>query len=183
MSSLLPKNATDFERALESATTVNLTTAAADYYNIDTCPTELLPYLAYQFALIRWGTQTTQAEQRNQLNAAMQLQLTKGTRQALHTLMQQLGYSIDDYSLVDERALFNGVHKFNGAIKWQSVPHHSLLVRFTKPITTEAGRKIASTIKLINRASVHLLPIEHRAKFNGEIKFDGTHTWGEVTHG
>jgi phage tail P2-like protein len=94
--SLLPPNATTFERALEQAGAgiADLPTPIRSMWNPDTCPVALLPWLAWGFGVDRWDTDWTESQKREAIKNALFVQKHKGTIGAVKRALGALGYDI-----------------------------------------------------------------------------------------
>lgn len=96
MSELLPPSSTPLERAL--ADTVSkvstLPTPARDLWNPDTCPVELLPWLAWAFSLDDWDVTWTEAQQRAAVKASYSVHRYKGTIGSVKDALQALGLGV-----------------------------------------------------------------------------------------
>ncbi|WP_323957479.1 phage tail protein I [Aeromonas caviae] len=96
MSELLPPSATPQERALaETAARVStVPTPARDLWNPDTCPVELLPWLAWAFSLDDWDVTWTEAQQRAAVKASYSVHRYKGTIGSVKDALQALGLGV-----------------------------------------------------------------------------------------
>ncbi|WP_324026097.1 phage tail protein I [Aeromonas caviae] len=96
MSELLPPSATPQERALaETAARVStVPTPARDLWNPDTCPVELLPWLAWAFSLDDWDMTWTEAQQRAAVKASYSVHRYKGTIGSVKDALQALGLGV-----------------------------------------------------------------------------------------
>lgn len=96
MSELLPPSSTPLERAL--ADTVSkvstLPTPARDLWNPDTCPVELLPWLAWAFSLDDWDVTWTESQQRTAVKASYSVHRYKGTIGSVKDALQALGLGV-----------------------------------------------------------------------------------------
>ncbi|MFQ2788910.1 phage tail protein I [Aeromonas caviae] len=96
MSELLPPSSTPLERAL--ADTVSkvstLPTTARDLWNPDTCPVELLPWLAWAFSLDDWDVTWTESQQRAAVKASYSVHRYKGTIGSVKDALQALGLGV-----------------------------------------------------------------------------------------
>ncbi len=95
MSSLLPLNSTQFERAIEAALTEKTEIPLRTLYNPDTCPTHLLPWLAWTWSVDRWDTGWPEAVKRSAIRSAFYVHAHKGTIGALRRVVEPLGYLIE----------------------------------------------------------------------------------------
>lgn len=96
MSDLLPPSATPQERALAEtvARVSDVPTPARDLWNPDTCPIELLPWLAWAFSLDDWDTSWTEAQQRAAVKASYSVHRYKGTIGSVKDALQALGLGV-----------------------------------------------------------------------------------------
>lgn len=94
MSSLLPNNATTLETALAKtiARISDVPTPARDVWNADTCPNNLLPWLAWAFSVDEWDTGWSDAQKRAAIKAAVEVQRHKGTIGAVRSALGALGF-------------------------------------------------------------------------------------------
>lgn len=94
---LLPGNATELERlaAQALAQIERVPVPLRNLWNPDTCPVELLPYLAWAFSVDRWSQAWPESAKRNAINAAYFIHSRKGTIGALRRVVEPLGYLIE----------------------------------------------------------------------------------------
>lgn len=93
MASLLPPNATDLERDLEtvSARISDVPVAVRDVWNADNCPTELLPWLAWSLSIDTWKSYWPEHVKRARIKNAIQVQRKKGTKRSVLEVAQSFG--------------------------------------------------------------------------------------------
>lgn len=94
---LLPENATELERlaAQALAQIERVPVLLRDLWNPDTCPAELLPYLAWAFSVDRWSQTWPERAKRDAIKAAYFIHAHKGTIGALRRVVKPLGYLIE----------------------------------------------------------------------------------------
>lgn len=95
MSSLLPLSSTQLERAIEAAMAEKTEIPLRTLYNPDTCPTHLLPWLAWTWSVDRWDTRWTETVKRSAIRSAFYVHAHKGTIGALRRVVEPLGYLIE----------------------------------------------------------------------------------------
>lgn len=84
--SLLPPNALTSELAQEEAYAqllAKIGIPVRDVKNADTCPVELLPWLAWEYSVDTWNTDWTEQEKRNAIKRAEYIHRHRGTRAAV----------------------------------------------------------------------------------------------------
>lgn len=93
--SLLPYNATAQERALELATArlADTPVLVREVWNPDTCPVELLPWLAWAFSVDRWEANWTEEQKRAVIRNSIFVHRHKGTLGAVKRALVSLGYT------------------------------------------------------------------------------------------
>lgn len=96
MSELLPPSSTPLERALANtvAKVSSVPTPARDLWNPDTCPVELLPWLAWAFSLDDWDVTWTESQQRAAVKASYSVHRYKGTIGSVKDALQALGLGV-----------------------------------------------------------------------------------------
>lgn len=96
MSELLPYNATDQERALEETTSriSDVSVIVREVWNPDTCPSNVLPWLAWAFSVDDWDTNWTDEQKRQVIKQSVYSQRIKGTIGAVTRQLAALGYQI-----------------------------------------------------------------------------------------
>ena len=96
MSELLPYNATDQERALEETTAriSDVSVIVREVWNPDTCPSSVLPWLAWAFSVDDWDTNWTDEQKRQVIKQSIYSQRIKGTIGAVTRQLAALGYQI-----------------------------------------------------------------------------------------
>jgi phage tail P2-like protein len=93
-SALLPPNATSLERALEEAAArmSDVPVAVGDLWNPSTCPSSLLPWLAWALSVDAWDPAWTETQKRQAIRAAFLVHRHKGTAGAVKRALAALGY-------------------------------------------------------------------------------------------
>ena len=95
MTSLLPLNSTQLERAIEAAQAEKTEIPLRTLYNPDTCPAHLLPWLAWTWSVDRWDNKWSEAVKRSAIRSAFYVHAHKGTIGALRRVVEPLGYLIE----------------------------------------------------------------------------------------
>lgn len=95
MTSLLPLNSTQLERAIEAALAEKTEIPLRTLYNPDTCPAHLLPWLAWAWSVDRWDNKWLEAVKRSAIRSAFYVHAHKGTIGALRRVVEPLGYLIE----------------------------------------------------------------------------------------
>jgi phage tail P2-like protein len=89
---LLPPNATFLERSLESVIDqAPPPIALGSIIDPDTCPIDLLPWLAWSLSIENWSNEWPEATKREAVKKATYVQSIKGTREAVESAVTALG--------------------------------------------------------------------------------------------
>ncbi|MFC3549454.1 phage tail protein I [Lysobacter cavernae] len=93
MSSLLPRNSVPAERAIEAATARigDVPTPLRDLWNPDTCPTDMLPWLAWALSIDGWKPYWPEHVKRARIRMALDIQRRKGTAQSVRQVVAAFG--------------------------------------------------------------------------------------------
>lgn len=95
---LLPPSATTSERAIETVIaerTIGIEALIATLWNVDTCPEELLPWMAWAFSVEVWDHAWSETIKRNVIRNSIQVHRMKGTRRAVELALEALEMRID----------------------------------------------------------------------------------------
>lgn len=95
--SLLPPNATALDRAAERVMVQHLGTIPQPHralWNPDTCPIELLPWLAWSVGVEAWRTEWTEHIKRGIVKRAIEIQRAKGTYKSVRDTVAAFGGNI-----------------------------------------------------------------------------------------
>lgn len=95
---LLPPSATDFERALEGAMARyedGREVPIRELWRAASCPPNLLPWLAWAYAVRRWSPDWDALIRRRVVEDAMPLHRIEGTRAAVERMLADLGLVAD----------------------------------------------------------------------------------------
>lgn len=96
MSDLLPLNATQGERALAQtvARISDVPTPITSVWDPESCPANLLPWLAWAFSVDEWGADWTDDQKRQAIARSVEIHQHKGTIGALKTALSALGVTL-----------------------------------------------------------------------------------------
>lgn len=96
MNSLLPPNASPLERAVEAsiARFADLPVPLRDLWNPDTCPIDLLPYLAWALSIDAWSSDWPEEIRRSRVRNAIQIARRKGTAESVRAVVESFGGAV-----------------------------------------------------------------------------------------
>lgn len=115
---LLPPNHTRIELALEAAMRVGAPDLEpiAQLMNPDTCPLDLLPWLAWAFSVDVWEDSWAEDVKRNVIRNSIAIHKVKGTLAAVRRALESIGFTTDitEWFEVDKLAgQFGAPHTFS----------------------------------------------------------------------
>lgn len=177
--SLLPPNATDFEKDLEVILRENILPVdenqhsrmpIIDAWNPETIPEHLIPYLGANFSIAIDSELSAQA-QRNLLKRSYELHKIEGTPQALLDVIFALGYS--------GAAIIENDTDSDGNRHWAN---YSISLNQNVPIIE--GQILINFIKNLAPTRCTLVGVnvtQSDQLWDGSITFDGTYSWGSIT--
>lgn len=117
MSNLLPPNATRQEHALDDslARIGAVPVELVKLWNPNTCPLDLLPWLAWALSVDEWDESWSEAQKRATVVASYEVHSHKGTPYSIKTAIQALGY--DNVQIREGEAYFyNNLQTYDGSI-------------------------------------------------------------------
>ncbi len=156
--SLLPPNATAQERALSEATArlSDVPLLVRESWNPDTCPAELLPWLAWAFSVDEWQIEWSEQEKREVINSALDVHKHKGTIGAIDRALRPLGYLID-------------------VVEWwemtppgQPYTFSIVMGTDTKPVTEDMYEKAERIVLTYKNLRSHLIAMTIKASVSGK---------------
>lgn len=186
MSKLLPPNSTPLERALANvaARISNIPVPITSIWNADTCPLNLLPWLASALSVDDWDDTWPEAMKRATIAASLEIHRTKGTVQAVMTALAAAGHPdaqlIErvDYQRHDGAITRNGIYRRGGPSQWAT-----FRVILNRATTIDLAEQVVRRIANAKRLSCHLTVFDYRRselRHNGSALHDGTHTRGII---
>ncbi|MEY8263572.1 MAG: phage tail protein I, partial [Bermanella sp.] len=134
--SLLPPNNTKFERDLENVSSriSDVPVAIRDVWNPDTCPVELLPWLAWAMSIDSWKDYWPESVKRDRIRNAIAISRQKGTAKSLHDVVSSFGTVME----LDETSADLAPFQFNIKIDVNNVGAQNS--EFTRDVIQEISR-------------------------------------------
>lgn len=91
---LLPPTATKLEKNLSQAMACEPPIPLRSLWDPQSCPNELLPYLAWQYSVDRWDEKWSEQIKRKVIAEAFEIHKLKGTKEAIRRAIEPFGYLI-----------------------------------------------------------------------------------------
>lgn len=184
MSELLPHNATPQERAIEGATARigDVPVRVRDVWNPQTCPLDVLPWLAWAFSVDEWDAGWSEDQKRATIASAIKVQQTKGTVGAVKRALAAAGYGD---ALVVERFgwdFYDGTAIHDGSLTYAAPDHWAeYRVKLARPITVAQAVQVRKILETVAPARSHLKALDFTEAINlydAQITHDGQFTHG-----
>lgn len=185
MSHQLPNSSTALEKALATvAYDFSNTPTLLSIWNADTCPLNLLPYLAWALSVDEWDNTWSEGRKRSAIKAAREIHRHKGTPGGVLAALAALGQP--DAEIIervhcikrDGTAKRSGIHKRLGQQGW---PYFRVVLK--NPVTIDQAYLMKRTLDTVKRKSIWLTAIDFSQaaiRRNGTVKRDGSYTRGVV---
>lgn len=141
MKTLLPPSSSRVERSLEDATTraTNLPVNLRDLWNPETCPADLLPWLAWGLSVDAWKSYWPESVKRLVIRDAIAIQRKKGTRKAVEDVVKAFGSSL----VLREwwqKAIPGEPYTFDIVINYGQTVGGTVTAQYQEDIITEVSR-------------------------------------------
>ncbi|WP_237673686.1 phage tail protein I [Vreelandella profundi] len=93
---LLPPNASQLERGLSdvAARVSSVPTPLRELWNPDTCPAELLPWLAWSLGIAAWKPYWSEQIKRQRIREAVEIHRRRGTVQSVRRVVESFGAGV-----------------------------------------------------------------------------------------
>ncbi|EPJ56347.1 MAG: hypothetical protein OFPI_00140 [Osedax symbiont Rs2] len=183
--SVLPPNSSKLERALEQVTAqaLNLPVIIKQLHNPDTCPTALLPWLAWSLSVDEWDKNWSEENQRQTIRDSRQIHREKGTKASIRRVLASVGFANIRIDTGLDAGKHQGQVKYDGSFLYGSdVELGSFYsIYLNQPITIQQAAQIRRMLENTAPARCALKALhfeEAQATFNGAIKYSGTYTYG-----
>ncbi|OCG24653.1 phage tail protein I [Gilliamella sp. wkB108] len=92
---LLPPTATALEKNLSQTMVCEPPIPLRSLWDAQTCPFELLPYLAWQYSVDRWDENWSEQTKRKVISEAFEIHKLKGTKESIRRAVEPFGYLIN----------------------------------------------------------------------------------------
>ncbi|WP_042266781.1 phage tail protein I [Paraburkholderia heleia] len=187
MPDLLPPNATPLERRTATALAVvdDVPTMAREYWNPDTCPVALLPYLAAEVSVDGWELAESDEARRALIKGAIQLHQKRGTPWAVREVIRRLGFG--EIDLIEGR----NVRRRDGTARYSGEWVHGnergewaqYIVRLHRPITRDQADSLKAVLERYAPKRSELYLLDYTAaplRRNATGRYDGQYTRGSI---
>ncbi|HDR9024823.1 TPA: phage tail protein I [Burkholderia vietnamiensis] len=186
MPNLLPPNATPLERRTATALSAStgLPIPIRDYWNPDTCPSALLPYLAAEVSVDGWELAESDDARRALIKAAIPLHQKRGTPWAIREVIRRLGFG--EVMLVEGRQIRrrdgsttrNGDYLHGDPTAWAQY-----IVKLSRAITRDQADNLKAVLERYAPQRSMLASLDYRAapiRHNGQALRNGQYNRGSA---
>mgnify|MGYP001153166496 CR=1 FL=1 len=182
--SILPPNSTALELALEQGVTADTPDLApiGKLMNAETCPPELLGWLAWAFSVETWGADWSEGAKRQAIAGSIEVHRRKGTIGSVRRALADTGYG--DAEIIERfgHETYDGAILHDGSVT-HSEPDHwaEYRLRLARPITSEQAAQVREILANIAPARARLKALDFTEvanTYNAQITYDGQFTHG-----
>lgn len=184
VATLLPNNATGGELALEQAMARvgSVSVGIRPIWNPDTCPENLLPWLAWALSVDNWDPGWSDDAKREVVRKSVGVHKRKGTKGAVVEALRAAGYG--DAVVIENFGLdfYDGALTYNGA-STHAAPDHwaEYRVQLARPISNAQADQVRAILANIAPLRSHLKELDFRAVSNlhdNTIAYNGAFNYG-----
>jgi phage tail P2-like protein len=182
--SVLPPNALKIELDLEqlSARHEGFADPITRLWKPQTCPANILPWLAWAFSVDDWDTEWSEEAKRAAIAASIGVHRRKGTIGAVKEALAAAGYG--EAQVVERYGWekHDGTYRFDGSITYSEPDHWAeYRVHLTRPITIEQAAQVRAILANVAPARCRLKALDFTEAlntYNARITYDGQFTHG-----
>lgn len=182
--SVLPPNATPFERSMEGATSriSDVPVLVRNVWNENTCPAPLLPWLAWALRVNEWDSNWPEATQRAVIASSARVHRVKGTVASIKDALAAAGYpgaTIVEGAgswYLDGSRMLNGQDYLGDGTKWAWYR-----VKLAAPIANSQVPQVKRILADTAPARCYLEALDFsEAAFllDGTVRLDGSYNLG-----
>jgi phage tail P2-like protein len=182
---LLPANASPQERAIEAAIDRMATPDASGIraqWNPQTCPEDLLTWLAWAYNVDEWDANWPEAAKRQTIADSIELHRRKGTVDSIRRVLRNAGYGEAQIFEGQYGELYNGTFTHDGFITHgDNTDWAEYRVVLERPMTNTQAEQVRRILRYTAPARCDLVSLIYTAvqhTYNGVINYDGTFNHG-----
>lgn len=181
---LLPSNRTPTEEALEAATqrVGDVPVAVDQVWDPETCPADLLPWLAWALSVDTWDPDWPEPVRREVLRQSVGLHQRKGSVASVRRVLQAAGYGDADIRERGTDRRHDGTITRDGSSTYAVADHWAeYRLRLHRPVTLAQGAQVRELLAATAPARCHLRLLDFTAVtylHNGSLLRDGSQSYG-----
>lgn len=182
MNTLLPPNASPFERSVEQVTKADMSSPIRFLWNSEKCPTEFLYVLAMAVEVDEWDERWSDEFKRQTIQEAYLVHSRKGAPDAVRRILRNAGY---DEIIIQEGldgGLRNGTILRNGLTRYgEEMAYAKYVIWLTKTITAEQAKQVRRLLDDAAPLHCELVGLNFTEALilrNGTILRDGSYNRG-----
>lgn len=186
--SLLPPSATKQERAIANslARLTDIPVPIRALYNAQTCPVNMLPWLAWAYSVEEWDSHWPEATKRAVIAVSVAVHRIKGTPASIKMALDAAGYRNAEVLEGVGAWVLDGSHKLDGSryfgdadgTKWARYR-----VKLANPIANSQVEQVKRILSNTAPARCHLDALDFTQVafiLNGTIRLDGSYNLGTI---
>lgn len=181
---LLPNNATGGELALEQATARvgAVPIGIRPLWNPDTCPADLLAWLAWSLSVDNWDPNWSEGVKREVIRQSVKVHKRKGTKGAVVEALMAAGYGDAVVFENDAAEVYNGAILYDGSITHATPDHWAeYRVQLARPISNAQADQVRAILADVAPLRSHLKSLDFQQVahlHNNAIAYNGAFNYG-----
>lgn len=182
---LLPPNSTTLERALALACEYTADPGVIrTLWDPYTCPTDLLPWLAWSLSIKEWDDTWAEDRKRDRIAEAFAIAKTEGTVASIRRVFASIGFG--DITIDESRSgkTYNGEFKYDGFMVYgDEAGRVWYRIRLSKLLSVKQAETAKRLLEITAPARCQLYGLDFTNAallYNGVAKYDGSYTYGAV---
>lgn len=182
---LLPPSMTTSERAIEKVMAereLGLELPIGTLWNAETCPPNILPWLAWAFSVDHWDASWPEGTKRNAVAASISIHRRKGTVRSIREALAAFGFG--DAAIIEGYGGFQhtGALTYDGAEDHGEPDHWAeYRVYLERPITIDQADQVKAILRNVAPARCRLKGLyftQAANRYNAALTFDGAYSHG-----
>ena len=181
---LLPNSATPGELALEQATARvgDVPAPVRDLWNPDTCPANLLPWLAWALSVDDWEPTWSETAKRETIRRSYFVHRRKGTLAAVQAAVSAA--SLGNPQVIEGFGVkfYDGISLHDGTIDHSSADHWAeYRVLLDRPVTNAQADQVRKILSTVAPARSHLKQLDFQEVahlYDAAINYDAQFNYG-----
>ena len=184
MTSILPANATDLERAVETLALAlfDIDVPLATLWDTGLCVAAALPNLAWALSVDDWNKDWSEARKREVIAASVEIHRRKGTPWAVLRALEVLGYQSAQLIEHTGAALFDGSLPRDGTrTRAQSDHWAEYRLVLDKPVSIAQAAHVRAVLRTVAPIGCHLKALDFTqalSLYDRTVPRDGSFTRG-----
>jgi phage tail P2-like protein len=181
---LLPDNATNFERSMEGAMSriSDVPVPVREVWSVPNCPSDLLPWLASALQVGQWDATWSDDVKRAVIANSASQHRRRGTVSSIRDFFASIGFGNIDIDEGRSNRFYNGALNYDGFETYGDPAGWAYYrVRFHKLLSNAQAAQARAILAVIAPVRCHLWSLDFTGAaltYNAVANFDGSYSYG-----